>query len=273
LSSGEGALGAWLAERWARSFLRVFDEVGPGARIEGWPTTWNKGRAKIGRRFRFSSQPSPSHLLCGERAVLEIGDDVGIGHGAAIATFAGLKIGDGTRIAPFSAIMDTDFHIVGQRELHAPPEPIVIGARVRIGAHVTVLRGSTIEDDAIVEPGSVVIGRVPAGARVSGVPAREAARATAAEGSGAASVPGVVQQSLGLSAVPAPDDGPSTIPEWDSLRGLRLLLALEDAFGVVLAEDEVLRVATVGDLTGIVARAVARADRSREAGAQVSESP
>jgi acetyltransferase-like isoleucine patch superfamily enzyme len=254
-----GALRSFLDERWARARLHVCDEVGPGARVDGSPTVTNGGTLRIGRSFRFASSPAPSHLVNWEGASIDIGDDVVIGHGAAIAIFAGLRIGDGTRIAPFVAIMDTDFHIVGNRDLHAPMEPISIGARVRIGAHVTILRGSVIGDDAVIDAASVVIGHVAAGARVSGVPARETVRRDATQnGSVADGVLGVVKRSLGLAEPPSPGDGPATIPQWDSLGGLRLLLALEDSFGVVLSEDEVLRVATVGDLTGIVGRAVAR---------------
>jgi acetyltransferase-like isoleucine patch superfamily enzyme/acyl carrier protein len=249
-----------LDERWARASLRVCDEVGLGARVDGWPTVRNSGTIRLGRSFRFSSSPSPSHLVCGPGAAIDVGDDVTIAHGAAIAVFAGLTIGAGTSIGPFAAIMDTDFHVVGKRETNAPPEPIAIGPRVRIGAHVTILRGSRIEEGAVVDAGSVVVGKVGAGVRVSGVPAREAVRHEAhGGGSVADSILGVVSRSLGLARPPSSNDGPATIPQWDSLGGLRLLLALEDAFGVVLPEDEVLRVTTVGDLTGLVGRAVARA--------------
>jgi acetyltransferase-like isoleucine patch superfamily enzyme/acyl carrier protein len=257
--AARGALRTFLDERRARLCLRQCDEVGADPRVEGWPTVVSEGAIRIGRSFRLASRPAPSHLRTGPGALLEIGDNVSIGHGAGIAVFAGLRIGSGTLIAPFAAIMDTDFHIVGKRELHAPPEPISIGARVRIGANVTILHGSTVEDGAVIDPGSVVTGKVAAGSRVGGVPAREAAGQLAvATESLADSVGSVVKRSLGLASAPAPLDGPKTLPQWDSLGGLRLLLALEDAFGVVLSEDDVLRVATVGDLTGIVARAVAR---------------
>jgi len=259
MMQARGALRTFLDERRSRACLRACNEVGAHPRVEGWPTIVNGGTMRIGRSFRLASRPAPSHLTTGPGAFLEIGDDVSIGHGAGVAVFAGLRIGAGTLIAPFAAIMDTDFHIVGKRDLHAPQEPITIGAGVRIGANVTILHGSTIEDGAIIDPGSVVAGKVAAGSRVAGVPAREASGplATATE-SLADTVGSVVKRSLGLATTPTPVDGPKTLPQWDSLGGLRLLLALEDAFGVVLSEDDVLRVTTVGDLAGIVERAVAR---------------
>jgi hypothetical protein len=65
----------------------------------------------------------------------------------------------------------------------------------------------------------------------------------------------VIMRTFGLASAPAPGDGPSQIPQWDSLGTLSLLLALEEAFGITLNEDEMVRVATVADLTGIVDRA------------------
>jgi acyl carrier protein len=193
-------------------------------------------------------------MVTSPEGTLQIGDDVTIGHGAAIAAFAQVTIGSGTRIAPFVIIMDTDFHVAGDRSGQPRSEPIVIGAEVRIGSHVTVLRGSEIGDGAVVAAGSVVAGKVRKGATVSGVPAREAVSEGMAPAQ-AGSVPWVVQQALGLAEIPPLEHGPAEIRAWDSLGALRLLLALEEAFGVTLSEDEVLRVSTVADLAAVVDRA------------------
>jgi acetyltransferase-like isoleucine patch superfamily enzyme len=253
------SIASWLAVRRTRRCLRVCDDVGPDALVEGSPTVVNLGRMRLGKRFHLSSIAAASHLVSGPAGVLEIGDDVSIGHGAAVAAFGHVSIGSGARIAPFVIIMDTDFHVAGDRSGEAQSEPIAIGAGVQIGSHVTVLRGCQIGDGAIVAAGSVVAGKVRAGAVVSGVPAREALRQEGASGEPAAhSVPRVIRQSLGLSITPEPGHGPSEIPQWDSLGALRLLLALEETFGVTLSEDEVLRVSTVADLARVVDRAVAR---------------
>lgn len=257
--SGAGGVLSWLTARRSRHCLRACDDVGADPIVEGSPTIANPGRMRIGERFHLSSVPAASHMVTGPEGVLEIGDDVSIGHGAAVAAHGRVTVGRGTRIDPFVIIMDTDFHVAGDRSGEAQSEPIVIGAGVRIGSHVTVLRGSEIGDGAIVAAGSVVAGKVRAGAVVSGVPAREAYRQEGASGEPTAdSVPKVVRQSLGLSETPLLGHGPAEIPQWDSLGALRLLLALEEAFGVTLSEDEVLRVATVADLAGVVDRAVTR---------------
>jgi len=256
VSSGSGVL-AWLAERRSRHCFRVCDAVGEGALVEGRPTIANPGRMRIGQRFHLSSVPAASHMVSGPEGTLEIGDDVSIGHGAAVAAFRRVTVGNGTRIDPFVIIMDTDFHVAGDRSREPPSGPIAIGAGVRIGSHVTVLRGSEIGDHAVVAPGSVVAGKVRKGAVVSGVPAREAFRQEGpSDAPTSGSVPEVVRQSLGLSRAPLLEHGPAEIQEWDSLGALRLLLALEEAFGVTLSEDEVLRVSTVADLANLVDRAV-----------------
>jgi putative colanic acid biosynthesis acetyltransferase WcaB len=48
----------------------------------------------------------------------------------------------------------------------------VIGDRVDVGAHVVVLGGVRVGDDAVIGAGSVVVRDVPAGATVAGNPAR-----------------------------------------------------------------------------------------------------
>jgi acetyltransferase-like isoleucine patch superfamily enzyme len=263
---------AWVAGWQSRNRLRECDDAGEGAVVEGRPTVANQGRMRVGRRFHFASRPAPSHMVTGPKGCLEVGDDVAIGHGAAIAAYAGVTIGEGTRIGPYAIIMDTDFHVAGDRDGEPQSEPIVIGAGVQIGNHVTVLRGSEIGDGAVVAPGSVVAGKVRAGARVAGVPAREAAPSGGGHvGPAAESVPKVVKNSLGLSYTPSPEEGPLGIPQWDSLGALRLLLALEDAFGVTLSEDAVLKVTSVADLATIVEQALARASGDHESTADADK--
>jgi len=236
--------------------LRACDSVGEGAKLDGRPTIVGDGAIRIGARFYLASRPIQSHLIAGRGATLTIGDDVAIGHGAAIATYAGIEIGADTRIGPNAIIIDTDFHVVGNRLARAEPARITIGRGVRIGSRVTVLRGSRICDGADVAAGSVVRGVISEGARVSGVPAR--LFVPAEHDSASKSVAEVVMRAFGLSGLPGSGDGPREIPYWDSLGALKLLLALEEAFGVTLSERALLGAVTVGDLSAVVDRAVAR---------------
>jgi acetyltransferase-like isoleucine patch superfamily enzyme len=242
-----------MTARW----LEACDAVGAEPLLDARPTIENRGRIEIGDRFRLASRPVTSHMVSGPEGALVVGDDVAIAHGAGIATFARVEIGHGTRIGPFVIIMDTDFHVIGDRSERHEASPIRIGRDVRIGTRVTILRGAMIGDGAVVEAGSVVSGDVPNGARVAGVPARLASGprdATEPDDD----VPLVVMRTLGLSEPPPLGYGPRQIAQWDSLGALKLLLALEETFSVMLAEDEVARVASVGDLAAVVARARAR---------------
>jgi acetyltransferase-like isoleucine patch superfamily enzyme len=145
----------------------------------------------LGDRFRLTSLPVGSHMVSGPEGTLEIGDDVSIAYGAAIAAYKQIRIGNGTRVGPFVIIMDTDFHVIGdQAQRHDKATPIAIGSGVRIGSRVTILRGSVIHDDASIAAGSVVTGVVPRGARAGGVPAVVLPKLSTLPGDGDAS-PGV----------------------------------------------------------------------------------
>src|SRR5215469_14315822 len=162
----------WLDYGRSIASLRACDRVGPGARLRGSPVIWNAGRLTIGSGFRLSSLPVVSHLFTGSEGLLEIGDDVVISFGAAIACVSRVRIGAATRIGPLLALADSDFHVVGDRNAVPEPRPVEIGRGVRIGARVTVLPGCSIGDRATVLAGSTVAGAVPTGAVVFGVPAR-----------------------------------------------------------------------------------------------------
>jgi acetyltransferase-like isoleucine patch superfamily enzyme/acyl carrier protein len=264
-----GAVSAWwsafdgvrdlVAQTRATRWMRGCD-AGPGLHLDGRPTIAIDGECRIGARFHLASHPVQSHLVVGPGGIVEIGDDVSIAHGAALAAYRQVTIGDGTRIGPYVVLMDTDFHVAGDRTAQHASTPIVIGRRVRIGSRVTILRGSIIHDDANVEAGSTVSGTIAAGARVSGVPAREHAPPSAGgrESADLDGLPEVVMRVLGLSSPPAPDHGPDQIAQWDSLGSLKLLLALEEAFEITLHEEEVVRVRNVSDLAVLVERAQER---------------
>jgi acetyltransferase-like isoleucine patch superfamily enzyme len=86
-----------------------------------------------------------------------------------------ITIGKHCAIGPGCYITDHDH---GQ-DLSLPPlqqpmiaKPTQIGDRVWIGANVTVLKGVTIGNDAVIGAGSVVTKNVPAGTIVAGVPAK-----------------------------------------------------------------------------------------------------
>jgi acetyltransferase-like isoleucine patch superfamily enzyme len=149
-------------------------EVGDEPRLHGRPTVEIfGGRIRIGDRFRLSSRPVASHLAAGPQGVIEIGHDVSIAYGAAIAAFERITIGDGTSVGPFVIIMDTNFHgTPGNQSMHHDCRPVVIGKRCRIGSRVTFTRGASIGDDAEILAGSVVSSVIPSGVCAGGARAR-----------------------------------------------------------------------------------------------------
>lgn len=88
---------------------------------------------------------------------------------------AGIRIGDGTRIASGTAIYAFDHALDPARPIRDQPvisRGIVIGADVWVGANAGVTDGVTIGDHAVIGMGAVVTKDVAAYAIVGGVPAR-----------------------------------------------------------------------------------------------------
>ncbi len=251
-----------MARAMAPAYLRSVTTLGARSRLRGAPLVRNRGRITIGDDFRLDSWPVRSHLVAGRRGFIEIGHRVSIGAGAAISSEAHVRIGDGVRLAPAVMIMDSDYHDRKDRFAAAPGSPIVIDDEACLGRNVTVLKGAYIGRGAWIGPGSVVSGPVPPGACVSGIPARAfsgEAKAPARSHGDAdllERVRQVVGDTFGVTP-PGPGDGPATVPGWDSLGALRLLLALEEEFGIVLP-DALGEAESVLDLSGLVAARLSR---------------
>lgn len=237
-----------------RLALRACDRVGADAVVIGSPRIVNEGRIAIGARFHMTSEPVLSHLFADAGGVIEIGDDVSIGHGTGIAARGRITIGNGSRIGAFVLAMDTDYHVAGDASRAAEISPISIGSGVHIGNRVTILRGAVIGDGAVVLDGSVVSGQVPASARVAGVPARPARQGVAGSSDEAVElrVRRVARDTFRLAELPVLAAGPAEIEAWDSLGTLSFLLALEEEFGVPLGEDQMRDVRTLFDATTMI---------------------
>ena len=240
-----------------RLLLRGATRVGRSPKLLGQPVLMNQGSIEIGDDFFFSARPAPSHLAAAEGARILIGNRVRIAYGAAISARAAVVIGDDVEIGPFSVIMDSDYHVVGDRSAIDEPLPVTIEAGARLGARVTVLRGSVIGAGAVVLGGSVVSGKVAPGARVSGVPARVVVE-SGADGGDAIDLAKLVMDVLGLAKPPADSDGPAQIREWDSLGALKIVLAVEEAYGVSLSEQELKAIVSLSELAQVVESARAR---------------
>jgi acetyltransferase-like isoleucine patch superfamily enzyme len=214
----------------------------------------NLGTLIIGDDVELSSRPVQSHLVVGRGAELRIGNGVRIGTGAGLATERQIVVGDGSTLGAFCLLMDSDYHVAGNASVAPEPKPIHIGNGVRIGHRVVVLPGARIGDGAVVAPASVVSGEIPANAVVAGNPARARLDTDPSSNDDEPGpvVAAVVQRALGLGRLPRLDEGPDQIREWDSLGALRVLLALEERFGITLSEDELRKARSVSDLVECV---------------------
>jgi acetyltransferase-like isoleucine patch superfamily enzyme len=242
-------------------WLRDCESVGDDPRLDRQPSVYAApGRIQIGHRVRLSSRPVASHFVAGPDGSLEIGDDVSIAHGAAIAAYESVRIGSGTWIGPFSIIMDTNFHRPsGGRSVQHDCRPVSIGSNCRIGSRVTITRGASVGDGAEILAGSVVSSAIPANACAGGARALVLGRAgqASARWDGAYSVlPELVRFVLGLGSAPDFDAPLSSLP---SLRHVEyassLVAAIEARFDVKLDPSVVLNAERLTDVASAIAKA------------------
>lgn len=101
-----------------------------------------------------------------------VGKNVFINSGCNFQDQGGITIGDDCLIGHqvVFATINHDFSPEKRGNMHLAP--IVVGKKVWIGAHSTILQGVTIGDGAIIAAGAVVTKNVPPKVIVAGVPAK-----------------------------------------------------------------------------------------------------
>ena len=113
---------------------------------------------------------SSCHIILMKDSILNLGSGY-INRGVKIRCFQKISIGENVAISENVTIWDSDAHeIVGKES--AKTKPISIGNHVWIGINVTILKGVTIGDGAIIAAGSVVTRDIPANSLAGGVPAK-----------------------------------------------------------------------------------------------------
>jgi GT2 family glycosyltransferase/carbonic anhydrase/acetyltransferase-like protein (isoleucine patch superfamily) len=154
----------------AKYYLRGC-KLGKLVTIKGKPLVISKGEIIIGSRVVLWSVFDRTKLSVRAMGRLEIGDRTRI-NGAHIAVKHSVKIGKNVRIAPYTLIMDSDFHDIQEHSSEGRSAPIVIEDNVWIASRATILKGVTIGEGAVVCAGAVVTKNVPPRSMVGGVPAR-----------------------------------------------------------------------------------------------------
>lgn len=122
------------------------------------------GRVKLGKGV---------YLIVNNNATVEIGDNTYIAGDSKIFANEKISIGNNCALAWNLTIIDTDFHEIhaSNSNKHQMTAPICIGNDVWIGCNVTILKGVTIGNGAIIAAGSVVTKNVLPNTVVAGNPA------------------------------------------------------------------------------------------------------
>lgn len=152
-----------------------------GTRIDGYawlrrvsiPRQWSDVRIEAGVAL-----DDGVTLLCSDapkRDKIVVGARSYINRNTILDASESLTIGDDCMIGPGCYLTDHDHSTKAGLPPGSQPlisKPTFLGNRVWLGAHVVVLKGVTIGDDAVVGAGAVVTRNVAAGTTVAGVPAR-----------------------------------------------------------------------------------------------------
>ncbi len=130
------------------------------------------GHIYIGSRV---SIDTGARLHVANKAILRVGDNVGIGPYNILNAFDDLTIGNDTMFSPFVNVNCAD-HGTGRgtpmRLQYGTYGPVVIGSDCWLGTGVVVTKGVTIGDGAVIGAGSVVTRDVPGYSISAGVPSR-----------------------------------------------------------------------------------------------------
>lgn len=155
----------------AKIYLRSFAKVGRLVSVNEKPKIINKGHVELGDEVRIWSNINRAKIFVDKGAKLLVGNNSRI-NGAHLSVSTQMIIGNNVRIAPYSIIIDNDYHDVNDVSREGKKSPITIGDNVWIAMSSIVLRGVTIGEGSVVATGSVVTKDVPPYSIVAGVPAK-----------------------------------------------------------------------------------------------------
>lgn len=112
----------------------------------------------------------PFYTDCGKN--IRVGKNVFINAGCCFQDQGGIEIGDGCLIGQQVVIATLNHAFEPEHRNDMTLARVTLGKRVWVGAHVTILPGVRIGDNAVVAAGAVVTKDVPANTVVAGVPAK-----------------------------------------------------------------------------------------------------
>lgn len=155
----------------AKWHLRKCTSVGKLASVKGKPIIVNLGEMILGDEVRVWSKIERTKLYTGEKGKLTIGKNSRL-NGVHIDACELVQIGENVRIAPYTIILDSDFHDIKDHFSTGAVKPIIIEDNVWIATRSTILKGVRIGKGSVIAAGSVVTKDVPPNCVAAGVPAR-----------------------------------------------------------------------------------------------------
>ena len=132
---------------------------------------FSDAKCRIGN---FLMTAGPFYIKCTDKAEITIGDNCFFNHNCSLTAAENIVIGNQCMFANNFVVVDHDHDRKDGKILEElVSAPVKIGNNVWCGANVTVLKGVTIGDGAVIAAGSVVNRDVAAYSVVAGVPARK----------------------------------------------------------------------------------------------------
>ena len=155
----------------AKIYLRKCTSIGRMVSINKKPIIDNQGQMILGDEVRVWSNIVQAKLYTGRKGSLIVGTNSRL-NGVHIDCQHRVEIGANVRIAPYTIILDSDFHDLKDHFSDGPAKAIIIEDDVWIATRSTILKGVRIGKGAVVATGAVVTRDVPPYTVVAGVPAK-----------------------------------------------------------------------------------------------------
>ena len=155
----------------AKIYLRKCTKLGRMVSVNGKPIVDNQGEMIFGDEVRIWSPIIKAQLYTGKNGKLIVGKNSRL-NGVHIDARELVKIGNNVRIAPYSIILDSDFHDIKDHFSDGASKPVIIEDDVWIATRATILKGVTIGYGSVIAAGAVVTKSVPPKSIVAGVPAK-----------------------------------------------------------------------------------------------------
>lgn len=155
----------------AKIYLRKVTSLGRMVSVNGKPIVDNQGEMIFGDEVRVWSPIIKAQLYTGKNGKLIVGKNSRL-NGVHIDARELVRIGSNVRIAPYSIILDSDFHDTKDHFSDGASSPVIIEDDVWIATRATILKGVTIGHGSVIAAGAVVTKSVPPKSIVAGVPAK-----------------------------------------------------------------------------------------------------